>query len=305
MSVRRASDRLSTAVTGIVRRDEPLARRTTYRIGGPAALYIECDTLSSIGKALDILSEEGIEWTVLGRGSNVLASDEGYDGAVIVLGREFKRHRVEGDRIRTGSGVVLAAIVRDAYSRGLGGLEFAAGIPGTVGGALAMNAGSRDAWIGSLVDTVTLWVPGVGLRSFHHREIEWGYRSTDLVSRGVVVESELRLHEADRETVRRVTDACLTARRATQPVGTANAGSVFKNPQGDSAGRLIEACGFKGRYRGGAQVSEIHANFIINTGDARAADVLGLISEIREAVSQTYGIELEAEIRFLGRRTEA
>lgn len=300
MSVMRAYERLKGKVDGQVRRDEPLARHTTYRIGGPAALYVECDTLSDIGRVFETLADEGIAWTVLGKGSNVLAADEGYDGAIIVLGRDFKRHKVVGETIRAGAGVVLAAVLRDAYSCGLSGLEFAGGIPGTLGGALAMNAGSRDEWIGPCVDTVTLWVPGQGLAAIHGHEVDWGYRFSDLPARGIIVECNLRLEQSEKTRVQRATDVRLRARRTSQPVGTANAGSVFVNPEGDSAGRLIEASGLKGLRHGGAEVSEVHANFIVNRGGATANDVLTLIDEIRRVVRSYHGIELQPEIRFLG-----
>ncbi len=300
MSVTRAYDTLRDTVSGPVRRRESLARHTTYRIGGPATLYVECDTLSDVARTIETLAEESIEWVVLGKGSNVLVADGGYDGAVIVLGRDFKRHGVDGETLRAGAGVILAAALRDTYSRGLTGLEFAAGIPGTVGGALAMNAGSRDEWIGSRVETITLWVPGAGLTVVHGHEVEWGYRESDIAQRGLALECTLRLAEDDVERVRRTIDTRLRMRRTSQPVGTANAGSVFKNPPGDSAARLIEACGLKGMRKGGAEVSRVHSNFIVNTGGATAADVLGLVEDVREAVMGRYGVRLEPEIRLLG-----
>lgn len=277
-----------------------MARHTTYRIGGSAALFVVCDTVSDLSYTLELLTEEGVEWTVLGKGSNVLVSDAGYPGAVLLLGREFKRHRTEDQRVHSGAGVTLAGLVQDAYSRGLSGLEFAVGIPGTVGGALAMNAGSRDRWIGECVESVTRYVPGEGLGVVRGADVAWGYRRSSLSEGGVVVECTLLLEAGDRDSIRRTMDARFLSRKATQPVGVPNAGSVFVNPEGDSAGRLIEACGLKGTRVGGAQVSEVHANFIVNTGGATASDVLGLIDVVREAVNERYGIRLETELRFLG-----
>jgi len=295
-----AFDRLRAGLTGVVKRDELMARHTTFRIGGPAALFVECATLSDLATATDVCEHEGIEWTVLGKGSNVLASDEGYDGAVIVLGRDFKRHSVEGGHVRSGSGVVLAALVQEAFNIGLTGFEFAVGIPGTLGGALAMNAGSRDEWIGDLVESVTLFSPGKGLVAIRGSEISWGYRRTDLTSRGIIVEASLRLEPGDRDQIRRTMEAGLRRRKRTQPLGMANAGSVFVNPEGDSAGRLIESLGLKGYSVGGAMVSEVHANFVVNTGNATAADVIELVRQVREAVEDAHGIELKPEVRFLG-----
>ncbi len=296
----RVYDRLRSVIAGHVRRDEPLSRHTTYRIGGPAAVFAICESLSDLSHALDILAEEGVRWTVLGKGSNVLAADEGYDGAVLVLGKDFKRHRADGDRLQAGAGVILAAIVQDAYSRGLSGLEFAVGVPGTVGGALAMNAGSAEEWIGSVVESVTLYTPGSGLRVLRGTEIAWGYRESGLPGLGVIVECTLRLSPGEQDRIRRVMDQRFHWRKSAQPLGVPNAGSVFINPPGASAGRLIEAAGLKGARVGGAVVSDVHANFIVNTGGATAADVLALIDEVRGVVKQTHGVELKTEVRVLG-----
>jgi UDP-N-acetylmuramate dehydrogenase len=287
-------------MTGVVREHELMSRHTTYRIGGPTALFVECDTVADLAGATSILAEEGVEWTVLGKGSNILFSDSGYEGAVLVLGKGFKRHAIEGEQLRTGAGVILGAVVQDAFKAGLSGLEFAVGIPGTVGGALAMNAGSRDEWIGSIVESVTLFVPGEGLVGVRGPEIAWGYRRTDLPARGIVVESVLRVTESDAVHMRRSMEASLRKRKRSQPLGMPSAGSVFVNPEGASAGRLIESAGMKGASAGGAQVSDVHANFIVNTGGATAADVVELIQTVRDAVKESHGIELRPEIRFIG-----
>ena len=305
MSVDTTYQRLAAELTGPVRRAEPLARHTTYRIGGPAALFVECATVADLSTATAILAAENIEWTVLGKGSNVLASDEGYTGAVIVLGRDFKRHSVDGDHLRTGAGVILAAVVQDAFKLGLSGLEFAVGVPGTVGGALAMNAGSRDEWIGSIVESVTVFKPGVGLVGVRGPEIAWEYRRSDLPARGIIVEAVLRVTESDQVGIRRSMEASLRRRKRSQPLNMPSAGSVFVNPDGDSAGRLIEKAGLKGTKVGGAMVSEVHANFIVNAGGARAADVVALVRLIRETVKDANGIELRPEIRFLGQFLES
>lgn len=301
MSVIEAWARLATAhLDGAVRRDEPLARHTTFGIGGPAALYVECDSLHDVATTFEILAECEVEWTVLGKGSNMLVSDVGYPGAIVVLGRDFKRHGIDGSHLRSGAGVILAALVQDAFSTGMTGLEFAVGIPGTLGGALAMNAGSRSEWIGEVVESVTIFVPGEGMRRLRGSEISWGYRRTDLAARGIALEASLRLEPGDVVDIRRRMESGLRRRKVSQPIGTRNAGSVFVNPDGDSAGRLIESLGLKGVGHGGAQVSEVHANFIVNTGGATAADVVALITRIHDAVRDEYGIELRPEVRFLG-----
>jgi UDP-N-acetylmuramate dehydrogenase len=305
MSVQAAYEGIRGRLAGFVRAREPLSRHTTFRIGGPAGLFIECDTVSDLTTALGILADEGVEWTVLGRGSNVLVSDAGYDGAVIVLGRDFKRHEVVGEHLKAGAGVALAALVQDAFGRGMTGLEFAVGIPGTLGGALVMNAGSRDEWIGSAVESVTLLAPGDGLCRLRGGEVAWAYRKTDLSQRGVVVEAVLRLEQGDAWRIRASMEAALKRRKRTQPLGIPNAGSVFTNPEGDSAGRLIESVGLKGHCCGGAQISELHANFIVNAGGATADDVVGLVRLARDTVREVHGIELKPEIRFLGSFDEA
>lgn len=300
MSVDRAYERLAGNFDGLVRRGEPMARHTSFRIGGPAAIYIECDSLGDLKLACETLRDEELEWTVLGKGTNVLAADAGYPGAVMVLGRDFKRHALTDEHLRCGAGVSLAAIVQGAFSRGMTGMEFAVGIPGTVGGALAMNAGSRDVWIGERVESVTVFEPDSGLANIRGSEIDWGYRRSNLVRRGVIVEASLRLELGDEWAIRQTMEAALRRRKRSQPLGLPNAGSIFVNPDGDSAGRLIETSELKGFRIGGAGFSEVHANFIVNHGGASALDVLALIRLAQETVRDVHGIELRPEIRFLG-----
>lgn len=284
----------------VVRADEPMSRHTTFRIGGPADLFLECDDVEALALVTRVLEAEGIEWMVLGKGSNLLVSDAGIRGAVITLGPGFRRFRTEGSAIVAGAGAILARLVQEAFTTGLSGLEFAVGVPGTLGGALRMNAGTRDEWIGERVASVTFFVPGVGLTSVHGDEIEWGYRHTRFPVFGVMVEATLALEPGDKDATRAAMEANLERRKRTQPLGLPNAGSVFVNPDGDSAGRLIEAAGLKGMRVGGALISDVHANFIVNTGDATAADVLALIDRVREVVLQAHGIELTPEIRVIG-----
>ncbi|HSK47796.1 MAG TPA: UDP-N-acetylmuramate dehydrogenase [Coriobacteriia bacterium] len=300
MSVERALERLRSRLSGYLRANEPLGRHTTFRIGGPAAIHVECDAVADLAWVLEVCAEEEVEWTVLGKGSNILAADAGYDGAVIVLGRDFKRHCLEEGHLRAGAGVALAALVQDAFGAGMTGLEFAVGIPGTLGGALVMNAGSRDEWIGSAVESVTLLEPGAGLVRLRGPEVRWGYRRTNLLGRGVIVESALRLEPGDEWRIRATMEAALNRRKRSQPLGLPNAGSIFTNPEGKSAGQLIESVGLKGKSVGGAQISDVHANFIVNTGGATAKDVLTLVRLARDTVKEHHGIELTPEIRFLG-----
>ncbi len=300
MSLAAAYSRLARNVSGEVRRNEPMAKHTSFRIGGPADVYVVCETTADVAETLAVLTEEHVPYTTLGKGTNLLVSDEGYRGAVVVLGKQFKKHLRDGNRLEAGAACILAYVVQDALAQGLGGMEFAVGIPGTVGGALAMNAGSREQWIGAMTESVTLFVPGDGLVRVRGDEIRWAYRTSGLRERGVILESVLRLSPADPVQIRSEMEASLSRRRQTQPIGVASAGSVFVNPEGDSAGRLIESAGLKGMRLGGACVSNVHANFIVNDGGATAADVLGLVGKIQMTVKDTYGIDLKPEIRFLG-----
>lgn len=300
MSADAAFAALAGRTTGALRQAEEMVRHTSYRIGGPADLFAECDTMSDLTTVLAALAEHAVEWTVIGRGTNLLVSDEGYRGAVVVLGREFGRRARAGSLLEAGAGCSLGGIVQWASAEGVAGFEFAAGVPGTLGGALVMNAGTRDEWIGSVVESVTVLVPGQGLRRLHGNEVAWGYRSTDLASHGVVVEAELRAVPGDRDAIRARMEESLARRKASQPLGKPNAGSVFRNPEGDSAGRLIESAGLKGVRIGGARISQVHANFIVNEGGASARDVLELMHLARDRVREDSGIELRPEVRFLG-----
>ncbi len=300
MSVARARARLAGAISGEVRSSEPMSRHTTFRVGGPAALYVVADSVSDLASITEVMREEEIPYTVIGKGSNLLVADAGYDGAVLLLGRDFKHHAIGGGALRAGAGTILAFLVQQAFHEGVAGMTWGVGIPGTFGGALAMNAGTREGWIGQIVESVTLFVPGHGLSLFKGADVDWSYRTSGLAQRGIIVEGVLRVSEGDPVRIRAEMERNLKARKASQPLGLPSAGSVFVNPEGDSAGRLIEAAGCKGMRLGGASVSTVHANFIVNDGGATAADVAGLIRKIRMTVRDTHGVELKPEIRFLG-----
>lgn len=293
--------RLKEALAGEVRASESMARHTSFRIGGPAAIFAQLETVADVVAALDVLEAEGVAWVIVGRGSNLLVSDEGYEGAVLVLGREFKRHAHEGERLTVGAATQLSALVREAFNAGLTGLEWAVGVPGTLGGALAMNAGTRAGTVGDTVESATLFVPGEGMRLIRGSDVGWGYRSSGLAGRGIILEAVLRARPGDAAMIRASMERQLKERKSSQPLGSPSAGSVFVNPDGGSAGRLIESAGLKGLAIGGAQVSPVHANFIVNTGGATASDVVGLIRKVQMAVKDIHGIDLRPEIRFLGR----
>lgn len=288
---------------GEVLEHEPMSAHTTYRIGGPARWFVRADSVSALASVLDTCAEQRVSWAIVGRGSNLLVSDAGFDGVVVTLGRDFRTFRVDDDaRVMAGAGVLLSAVVQESFKRSLAGLEFAVGTPGNIGGALRMNAGSAEEYIGSRVASVTVCTPGAGMRRMSADQVEWGYRTTSFAPDDVIVECELALEPADPFFIRGKMEANLKRRRASQPLDMPSCGSVFRNPPGESAARLIDAAGCKGLTVGAAEVSRKHANFIVNTGGATAADVRTLIDMVRQRVLDAYGTKLTTEVRFLGFR---
>ena len=287
---------------GKVLRDEPMSRHTTYRIGGPARWYITVESLDALSRVLRECARQDVEWTVVGHGSNLLVADEGYDGVVVVLSGEFKQFSFDEERMQfsAGAALSLARIVQEAYRLGVSGLEFAVGTPGSLGGALRMNAGNRSEWIGSRVASVTTFGLRNGLHRYRGEDIAWGYRQSSLPAEEVIVECEISCTRGQALRIQQDMEEALSRRKERQPLGVPSCGSVFRNPEGASAGDLIEQCGLKGRSVGGAQISEVHANFIVNTGNATAQDVASLIKMARDEVMRVHGIELRPEVRFLG-----
>jgi UDP-N-acetylmuramate dehydrogenase len=296
---------LEGTIKGSVSYKEPMARHTSYRIGGPALLYIECASLADINRCLDVFAVHGLSWCVVGKGSNLLVSDDGFNGAIITLGPEFKHFsfpdETAGENLLVaGAGVVLSNLVQSAFKGGYSGLEFSVGIPGTLGGALFMNAGSAAEWMGGIVESITVLRPGQGLVRYEAHELPWAYRRSGIPSGEIIVEGRLKVAKGHLGHIRAKMEASLKRRRKTQPLTVPNAGSVFRNPLEASAGQIIDALGLKGYRVGGASVSEMHANFIVNDGTATAADVIAIIMYIRERVKEKYGWELQPEIRFIG-----
>ncbi len=314
MSTFDAYIRLEGTLRGSIKCDEVMSRHTTYHIGGPAALFVECASVADLALTLEVLAEEGVAWTIVGKGSNLLVSDGGYDGAVIVLTGEFARvdfggldeqeiaelalaHKLH---VTAGAGVPLARLVQRAYGYGLSGLEAMAGIPGSVGGAIFMNAGTGDDWIGSRVAHVTAYKPGTGLHIIYGDEIDWQYRSSNLDADEIIVEVTLVLKVSNKGKIAETMQDLLDARSERQPLSSYSCGSVFKNPEGKSAGELIRSCGLAGASCGDAHISTLHSNFIVNDGSACADDVLALMRLVRDRVKECYGIRLSPEVKFLG-----
>lgn len=296
---------LEGTIRGTVLYNESMARHTSYRIGGPAALYVECVTISDISRSLDVIHEHGLAWCVIGKGSNLLVSDEGFNGVVLTLGSEFKNFSFPDEEVGqsllvSGGGTILSNLVQSAFKAGYSGLEFCVGVPGTLGGALFMNAGSGEESIGSIVESVTVLHPDEGLKRYDFATLPWHYRSSGIPVGEVIVEAQLRLKKGNLSAIRSKMEDSLRRRRKSQPLSKPSAGSVFRNPPGDAAGRMIESLGLKGFSVGGAMVSEVHANFIVNENGASAADVVNIIRHVQQKVKEEYGWELQPEVRFIG-----
>ncbi|WP_372663048.1 UDP-N-acetylmuramate dehydrogenase [Cohnella sp.] len=294
---------LEQARIGRVRLHEPLAGHTTWKIGGPADLFVMPDTEEQLAAALALLYRHGVPWCVLGRGSNTLVSDKGIRGAVIKLGDGFDEIRFEDDTVTAGASYSFIKLSVMAGKEGLTGLEFAGGIPGTVGGAVYMNAGAHNSDISRILQSVDItWEDG-SREVLGNEQMAFTYRHTILHERrGIVTRAVFRLEEGDRKEIAAAMATYKDRRRRTQPLQMACAGSVFRNPPNDHAARLIETAGLKGLREGGAEVSQVHANFIVNHGDATAEDVLTLMRRVQQTIEQTNGILLVPEVLLMGER---
>lgn len=290
---------------GEVRWDVELAGFTTFRIGGPALALVVPEKTAEIVSLINGCREAEIPWCVVGGGSNLLVPDAGFPGVVILLGRRFGAIREvgldqEGRKLVTvEAGCRLAALLNWASDNGWAGLEFAAGIPGTIGGAVRMNAGARDREIKDVLVSMS-WLENGKIVSRSREELVFHYRSWEGPPAAIVLTATFALVEGDPTEIRRKCLENIEARRGTQPLATANAGSFFRNPVGQAAGKLIEEAGLKGTKIGGAEVSLVHANFIVNTGGARAEDVIGLMRLVQKRVKEVHDIWLEPEVRILG-----
>jgi UDP-N-acetylmuramate dehydrogenase len=285
--------------------DRPLAPKVAFRIGGPADAFVRPKTAEQLALVLRIAREEAVPICVLGTGSNVLVLDGGIRGITLRLAGELADVHIgratEGKvEIEAGAGALNAPLVALALNMGLVGIEFLATIPGTFGGALIMNAGAHGGELGSYVDSVTLINAALEVESRPGRECGFAYRSSGFRPGEILTGARLVVAKGDASAARAHLRQMRDARKRTQPSDHPNAGSIFKNPPGDFAGRLIEACGLKGRRIGGALISPIHANFIVNERGASAHDVVALANEAERAVKERFGIDLEWEVRRLG-----
>lgn len=300
-AIRRTGEILRAACGDRLRSEFPLAPLTTFRIGGPAALYLEAESEADLAAAGDAVREAGVPVVVIGKGSNVLVSDRGFQGLVLRLGRSYRWVARDGERLTAGGAMPLAALSGVALSHSLSGLEFGVAIPGSFAGAVAMNAGAHGREIGDVIESIDVFgLRAGGMRRVPVAEAGFRYRGTNLPQDGVVTGARVKLETAEALEIRRRMDEAREWRRRTQPLAEPNCGSVFKNPQGEHAARLVDQAGGKGLTVGGASVSTKHANFIVTAEGARAADVARLIRAVQELVSARFGIELEPEVHLVG-----
>lgn len=280
---------------------ESMAMHTSFKIGGPAEFYVRIETADELCAVYNACRENGQRFTLLGCGSNVLVSDSGIRGVVTQLHPGFGGLRVyDNGRIMAQAGVSLAKLADTACRAGLDGLAFASGIPGSVGGALYMNAGAYGHELGEYCETADILMPDGHINTLSKAELQFGYRTSVLqVNGGMALSAVFALRPGDPEVIRAEMSGLNAKRKTTQPLEYASAGSVFKRPQGHFAGKLIEDAGLKGHMIGGAQVSEKHAGFIVNRGGASCDDVLQLVEHIRQTVYGHSGVKLEPEIRVI------
>ncbi|HEY4913459.1 MAG TPA: UDP-N-acetylmuramate dehydrogenase [Candidatus Dormibacteraeota bacterium] len=286
-----------------VSQDEPLASRTSFGIGGPADFFVELGRPQALENLIEGCAERGIPYLLLGAGTNLLVADAGVEGLVLrVVNRE---HHVDGRVVRAGAGLKMMRLARIVADAGLRGFEFAIGVPGTVGGAVYQNAGCWGKELREVLVEVEGFMPGAGKKTWKRADLQFAYRTSALregaLKGGLVVEATIQLERGDGEEAKALMAKLTRERAETQPIKTKNCGSVFRNPPGDSAGRLVQAAGLKGAREGMAVVSPLHGNFIVNEGGATAADVKQLIERIQAEVKRRFNVELETEVEMVGR----
>lgn len=294
--------KLQEAEVGKVVQNEPLAKHTTIKIGGPAEIFVEPSSIENLKKTMDTVTENGVPWRAIGRGSNLLVGDSGIKGVVIKLGKGLDHLDVDGDTITAGGGYSLIKLTTVISKQGLSGLQFAGGIPGSVGGAVYMNAGAHGSDMSKiLVKAHILFEDGM-MEWLTAEELEFSYRTSLLQKKrpGICLEAVLKLEKGNREEIVAELQKNKDYRRETQPWDHPNCGSVFRNPLPHYAGQLIQESGLKGYQIGGAKISELHGNFIVNTGNATAKDVLDLIDFVKKTIYEKHGVKMETEVEIVG-----
>lgn len=292
---------LSSALGTRLLTNEPMHRHTSWQIGGGAQYLIEPQTLSEIKLGLKLAADLELPVTIIGNGTNLLVKDTGIPGLVIKIARGFNAISIVGTNITVGAGAMLPKLAQQAMKNNLAGLAWCAGIPGSIGGALIMNAGAHGSALGDTVISARVMDLDGTIIAMDRQQMTLGYRTSIFQHHDLVVlEATFGLRAGDGQKIKKEMDQYLAQRKSTQPRGYPNAGSVFKNPPGASAGKLIELAGGKGLRLGNAQVSTVHANWIVNLGGATAQDVLGLIEKIKAKVKQEFDLSLQLEVRVLG-----
>lgn len=281
--------------------DEPMKAHTTFRVGGPADFFIIPETKEEIRAAVSCCKEHGIPYYIIGNGSNLLVSDKGYRGVVIQIFKAMNQVKAEGNVVTAQAGALLSMVANKALEAGLTGFEFAAGIPGTLGGACIMNAGAYGGEMKDVLKEVVVLTEEGEFLTLQAEELELGYRTSIIAKKGyIVVEASLQFENGDKEAIKGRMDELREKRITKQPLEYPSAGSTFKRPEGYFAGKLIEDTGLRGFQVGGAQVSEKHCGFVINKDKATAADIDGLMRQVSAKVEERFGVKLEAEVKRLG-----
>lgn len=284
-----------------VKQQEPMSKHTTFRIGGPADFYLCPHSTKEVQQTVQICKEENLPYFILGNGSNLLVSDKGYRGVIIQLWKNFSDISVKDCCITAKAGALLSKVAAEALEEGLTGMEFASGIPGTIGGAVFMNAGAYGGEMKDIIKEVKVLDDQGEVRVLSNEEMKLGYRTSIVKEKGyTVLSAVLQLKKGDVSVIRETMEDLKNRRTSKQPLDMPSAGSTFKRPEGYFAGKLIMDSGLRGFSVGGAQVSEKHCGFVVNKGGATAEDVTALIREVQTRVKEKFGVELETEVRFLG-----
>ena len=280
---------------------EPMAAHTTFRIGGPADYFVMPETVEELANVLKLCREENVPYFILGNGSNLLVGDKGFSGVVIQLYKNFDGLSIEGTKVTAKSGAMLIRVAKEAAKAGLTGLEFASGIPGTIGGAMVMNAGAYGGEMKDVVTAVTVLTKNGDIKTLSGEEMNFRYRGSVVEEEGyIVLEAVMELEEGNLEEIQARIEELSVQRRTKQPIEYPSAGSTFKRPEGYFAGKLIQDANLRGYQVGGAQVSEKHCGFVINAGGATAADVMQLMQDVSDRVKEQFGVTLEPEVKRIG-----
>ncbi|SMQ70212.1 UDP-N-acetylmuramate dehydrogenase [Bacillus sp. OV166] len=295
---------LQNSNIGKVKISEPLVNHTTIKIGGPADLFIEPSSVENLKQAMGLVKKHSINWRAIGRGSNLLVSDKGIEGAVIKLGSGVDGLKINGTEITVGGGHSLISLATLISKKGMAGLEFASGIPGSVGGAVYMNAGAHGSDISKILTRAHILFEDGTMEWLSNDEMKFSYRTSVLqkIRPGIVVEAAFQLVEGDKSVIVSKMVKNKDYRKDTQPWNFPCAGSIFRNPLPNYAGKLIEDAGLKGYSIGGAKISEMHGNFIVNAGNATAGDVLALIQHVKDTIYSLYNVKMETEVEIIGRK---